>query len=164
MALMRLLHGCKEAGAATAVPREAPPKTAGRTKSGAHLTTGCAREAMPWESLPPLIIIAGAVTAMGAIQQGVHRVFLGKPKAIAADSWDRKIDARDAGIKAATKARGTACRERWTRELACAEGHKTSLGLQGACATAATRCAGRCPVISTAELTRRCRPATQAKH
>jgi hypothetical protein len=63
---------------------------------------------MPWESLPPLIIIAGAVTAMGAVQQGVHRFFHGKPKAVAADAWDRKLDARDAGIRAATKARFSA--------------------------------------------------------
>lgn len=63
---------------------------------------------MPWESLPPLIIITGAITAMGAIQQGVHRVFHGKPKAVAADAWDRQLDRRDAGIKAATKARRAA--------------------------------------------------------
>ena len=60
---------------------------------------------MPWESLPPLVIIAGAVTAMGAIQQGVHRFFHGKPKAVAADVWDRKLAARDAIIKDANMAR-----------------------------------------------------------
>ena len=60
---------------------------------------------MPWESLPPLVIIAGAVTAMGAIQQGVHRFFHGKPKAVAADVWDRKLAARDAVINDANMAR-----------------------------------------------------------
>ena len=60
---------------------------------------------MPWESLPPLVIIAGAVTAMGAIQQGVHRFFHGKPKAVAADVWDRKLAKRDAVIKDANMAR-----------------------------------------------------------
>ena len=63
---------------------------------------------MPIESLPPLIIITAAVTAMGAIQQGVHYLYAGKPKAVGADSWDRLMASRDLRIKeeAQAQARG----------------------------------------------------------
>jgi hypothetical protein len=60
---------------------------------------------MPWESLPPLVIITAAVTVMGGIQQGVHRLYAGKPKAVGADTWDRLLEKRDDNIKAAAKAR-----------------------------------------------------------
>jgi hypothetical protein len=56
--------------------------------------------AMPWESLPPLVIITTAVALMGGIQQGVHRLYAGKPKPVGADTWDRLLEKRDADIKA----------------------------------------------------------------
>ena len=62
---------------------------------------------MPWESLPPFVIITAAVTLMGGIQQGVHKLYAGRPKAVGADTWDRLLEKRDDAIKssAAAKAR-----------------------------------------------------------
>jgi hypothetical protein len=63
---------------------------------------------MPWESLPPFVIITAAVTLMGGIQSTVHQLYAGKPKAVNADTWDRLLEKRDDAIKAAAKARARA--------------------------------------------------------
>lgn len=65
---------------------------------------------MPIESLPPLAIITGAVALMGGIQQGVHYLFAGKPKAVGADAWDRLMVKRDLRIKEEAKARAQSAR------------------------------------------------------
>ena len=65
---------------------------------------------MPWESLPPLVIITTAVALMGGIQQGVQRLYAGKPKAVGADTWDRLLEKRDDAIKAAATVRRRAAR------------------------------------------------------
>ena len=54
---------------------------------------------MPLESAPPFIIITAAITVMGLIQSGVHKLTYGKPKATGQDAWDRLNAARDTRVK-----------------------------------------------------------------
>jgi hypothetical protein len=54
---------------------------------------------MPLESAPPFIIITAAITVMGLIQSGVHKLSYGKPKATGQDAWDRLNAARDSRVK-----------------------------------------------------------------
>ena len=54
---------------------------------------------MPLESAPPFIIITAAITVMGFIQSGVHKLTYGKPKATGQDAWDRLNAARDTRVK-----------------------------------------------------------------
>lgn len=54
---------------------------------------------MPLESAPPFIIITAAITVMGLIQSGVHKLTYGKPKATGQDAWDRLNSARDTRVK-----------------------------------------------------------------
>jgi hypothetical protein len=63
---------------------------------------------MPLESLPPFIIITAAITAMGAIQGGIHKLYAGKPKAVGVDSWDRLLAVRDARIEQEGKGKAKA--------------------------------------------------------
>ena len=51
------------------------------------------------ESLPPLAIIVGAITAMGGIQFLVHHAAFGKPKPVGADRFDRLLQLRDYRLK-----------------------------------------------------------------
>ena len=55
---------------------------------------------MPYESAPPLIIITGAITVMGAIMGGTHYLAYGKPKPISHDAFDRLLERRDSVLKA----------------------------------------------------------------
>eukprot|EP00890_Picochlorum_soloecismus_P004241 jgi/Picsp_1/4818/NSC_02186-R1_nadh dehydrogenase len=50
------------------------------------------------EAVLPLGIIAVMVTAMGGLQDGVHRLYYGKPKLVAADAFDKKLMQRDEEI------------------------------------------------------------------
>lgn len=50
---------------------------------------------MPWESAPPFIAILAMVGGMAGIQQGVQKLFHGKPKPVGVDAWDRATAARD---------------------------------------------------------------------
>jgi NADH dehydrogenase (ubiquinone) 1 alpha subcomplex subunit 1 len=59
---------------------------------------------MPIESLPPFVIITGAIAAMGAIQGAMHKWSTGKPKAVGQDSWDRLLAQRDERVKGEAKA------------------------------------------------------------
>lgn len=52
------------------------------------------------ETIPPMAIITAAVCLMGSLQGLVQHAVYGKPKAIGVDPWDRKIDERDARLKA----------------------------------------------------------------
>ena len=54
---------------------------------------------MPWQSLPPLVIIAVAVAGMGALQTGVHYLAHGEPRQTGLDEWDHKMLARDKRIR-----------------------------------------------------------------
>ena len=56
----------------------------------------------PYESLPPLAIITGAITVMGGIMGGTHYLAYGKPKPVAADAFDRLLERRDTIIRAQT--------------------------------------------------------------
>ena len=60
---------------------------------------------MPLESVPPFVIITGAIAAMGVVIQGVNYITFGKPKAIGQDGWDRLVGARDRRLAAEAKAR-----------------------------------------------------------
>lgn len=51
------------------------------------------------EAVVPLVIIAGALTTMGSLQTGVHKLFYGKPKALGQDRWDYMIQKRDQRIR-----------------------------------------------------------------
>ena len=52
------------------------------------------------ETIPPLAIITAAVCVIGSLQGLVQQGVYGKPKAIGVDPWDRKIEERDARLKA----------------------------------------------------------------
>ena len=41
---------------------------------------------MPWQSLPPFIIMVGAIAAIGAGQYGVHYLYHGETKKIGRDN------------------------------------------------------------------------------
>eukprot|EP00227_Mantoniella_beaufortii_P017823 CAMPEP_0197591732 /NCGR_PEP_ID=MMETSP1326-20131121/13883_1 /TAXON_ID=1155430 /ORGANISM="Genus nov. species nov., Strain RCC2288" /LENGTH=53 /DNA_ID=CAMNT_0043157281 /DNA_START=231 /DNA_END=392 /DNA_ORIENTATION=+ len=45
-----------------------------------------------------------AITAMGSIQQAVHHVYAGKPKAAGLDTFDRLLEYRDHRLKNEAKA------------------------------------------------------------
>lgn len=51
------------------------------------------------ETLPPLIIIAGAVAAMGGLQSLSQWATVGKPKAVGVDPWDRQVEWRDRQLR-----------------------------------------------------------------
>jgi len=55
--------------------------------------------AQPLESIPPFVIIIGAIGAMGGLQYLVHNVAYDKPRAIGQDSFDRLVKARDERVK-----------------------------------------------------------------
>ena len=52
------------------------------------------------EAVIPLGIIVGMISAAGGLQGGVHHLFYGKPKLIAADDFDRMVEKRDERMKA----------------------------------------------------------------
>ena len=58
---------------------------------------------MPLESIPPFVLITGAMTAMGIVHQAVNYLTTGKPKPTNADDWDRMLQLRDARVKAEAK-------------------------------------------------------------
>lgn len=68
-----------------------------------HILTNALQEArlgapsgeMPYESLPPLILITLFITTAGVLQGGIYRTAYGKPKAVGSDSWDRAMARRD---------------------------------------------------------------------
>lgn len=50
---------------------------------------------MPYESLPPFVIIAAMLCAAGGIQHVVNRAMYGKPKHPNSDNWDYAMEERD---------------------------------------------------------------------
>ena len=54
---------------------------------------------MPWQSLPPFVIMVGAIAAIGAGQYGVHYLYHGETKKIGRDRWDDLQAWRDKNIK-----------------------------------------------------------------
>ena len=53
---------------------------------------------MPHESLPPFLIITGAMAAIGLIQGALYSAVYGKPKHAGGDSWDSQIRRRDEAL------------------------------------------------------------------
>ena len=54
---------------------------------------------MPWQSLPPFIIMVGAIGAMGGLQFGVHYLFEGETRKIGRDRFDMINRWRDSNIQ-----------------------------------------------------------------
>jgi len=54
---------------------------------------------MPGESALPFVLISVMVAGMGSLQQGVHKLFNGKPKPVGVDAFDRAAAARDKRIR-----------------------------------------------------------------
>ena len=54
---------------------------------------------MPGESALPFVLISVMVAGMGSLQQGVHKLFNGKPKPVGTDAFDRAAEARDRKIR-----------------------------------------------------------------
>jgi len=57
----------------------------------------------PWEAMIPIGIIVGAITAMGGLQGGLHKLFSGKPKPVQPDRWDLLMAERDRMLDKQTK-------------------------------------------------------------
>ena len=74
-------------------PRRSELRTRSRTQEGAQDARGA--DGMPHESLPPFVIITGAMTAIGLIQGALYSAVYGKPKHAGSDSWDAQIRRRD---------------------------------------------------------------------
>lgn len=47
------------------------------------------------EAVVPLGVIAVMVTAQGVLQDGVHRLYYGKPKLVGGDAFDKRLSERD---------------------------------------------------------------------
>ena len=60
---------------------------------------------MPGESALPFVLISVMVAGMGSLQQGVHKLFNGKPKPVGVDAFDRAAAARDRKIREEAKVR-----------------------------------------------------------
>ena len=58
---------------------------------------------MPAESALPFVLISIMVAGMGSLQQGVHKLFNGKPKPACVDAFDRAAAARDKKIREEAK-------------------------------------------------------------
>ena len=58
---------------------------------------------MPAESALPFVLISIMVAGMGSLQQGVHKLFNGKPKPVCVDAFDRAAAARDKKIREEAK-------------------------------------------------------------
>ena len=54
---------------------------------------------MPHESLPPFVIITGAMAAIGLLQGAVYTAVYGKPKHAGGDTWEASIRRRDERIE-----------------------------------------------------------------
>lgn len=50
------------------------------------------------EAVVPLGVIAVMVTAQGVLQDGVHKLYYGKPKLVGGDAFDRKLSERDDAV------------------------------------------------------------------
>jgi len=73
---------------------------------------------MPYESIPPMIIIGGAVALMGALQGGVNKLATGKPKRTNMDMWDYQLEKRDAQLAGLhEKAGGGSSHDAWRQEF-----------------------------------------------
>lgn len=59
------------------------------------------------ESLPPFIIIVGAITAMGGLQYLAHGVGNNRPRAVGLDAFNRLVRARDDRMKRSSAGGGT---------------------------------------------------------
>ena len=70
-----------------------------REKSSARLK----EQKMPAESALPFVLISIMVAGMGSLQQGVHKLFNGKPKPVCVDAFDRAAAARDKKIREEAK-------------------------------------------------------------
>lgn len=57
------------------------------------------KQKMPAESALPFVLITVMVAGMGSLQQGVHKLFNGKPKPVGVDAFDRAVAARDKKIR-----------------------------------------------------------------
>lgn len=51
------------------------------------------------EAVIPLGIIAAMVATMGGLQDGVHRLYYGKPKLVGGDAFDKRLKQRDDELK-----------------------------------------------------------------
>ena len=70
-----------------------------REKSSARLK----EQKMPAESALPFVLISIMVAGMGSLQQGVHKLFNGKPTPVCVDAFDRAAAARDKKIREEAK-------------------------------------------------------------
>ena len=61
------------------------------------------KKKMPGESALPFVLISVMVAGMGSLQQGVHKLFNGKPKPVGVDAFDRAAAARDKKIREEAK-------------------------------------------------------------
>jgi NADH dehydrogenase (ubiquinone) 1 alpha subcomplex subunit 1 len=57
------------------------------------------RSIMPWQSLPPFLIMVGAIGVMGGAQYGIHYLFNGETRKIGKDRFDMINKWRDNNIK-----------------------------------------------------------------
>ncbi|CAN0349252.1 unnamed protein product, partial [Phaeothamnion confervicola] len=57
----------------------------------------------PWQSVPPLIIIAGAFSVAGGIVMGVQYLANGEPRKVGRDKFDWYLQQRDKELKAEAK-------------------------------------------------------------
>ncbi|GMH39029.1 hypothetical protein BSKO_06927 [Bryopsis sp. KO-2023] len=48
-----------------------------------------------WETLVPFGLIGAAICLMGGSQYAAQMYFVGKPKPIGQDAWDRRLELRD---------------------------------------------------------------------
>ena len=54
---------------------------------------------MPWQSVPPLIIIAGAFNVAAGLIWGVQRLSYGEDRKIGLDQWKFALENRDKRIQ-----------------------------------------------------------------
>jgi len=50
---------------------------------------------MPYESLPPFVIIAAMLCVAGGVQHVVNKAMYGRPKHPNSDAWDYAMEERD---------------------------------------------------------------------
>ena len=58
---------------------------------------------MPWQSLPPLIIVCLGVAGIGALPYGLHKLAYGKKREVGWDDWDHKMQQRDTRLEERAK-------------------------------------------------------------
>ena len=54
---------------------------------------------MPWQAVPPMLIIGGAFGAVGGLLSGIHYVAFGKSREVGHDQWSFSMENRDEAVE-----------------------------------------------------------------